>query len=64
MAFPGAGMWFNPAKYHHIMDLQALYEKAADFGHLSVEEGVFLYHHAPLTDLMFIADELRKKQVW
>ena len=63
MAFPGAGMWFNPAKYHHIMDLQALYEKAADFGHLSVEEGVFLYHHAPLTDLMFIADELRKKQV-
>jgi len=30
---------------------------------LSVEEAVFLYHHAPLTDLMFIADELRKKQV-
>src|SRR5207342_2367541 len=34
-----------------------------DFGFLSVEEGVYLYHNAPLTDLMFIADELRKKQV-
>jgi cyclic dehypoxanthinyl futalosine synthase len=45
------------------MDLKALYEKAADFGHLSVDEGVFLYHHSPIADLMFIADELRKKQV-
>ena len=45
------------------MQLQELYDKAAGFGFLSVEEGVFLYHHAPLTDLMFVADELRKKQV-
>ncbi|HUR66364.1 MAG TPA: cyclic dehypoxanthinyl futalosine synthase [Chitinophagaceae bacterium] len=45
------------------MQLQALYEKASSFGQLSVEEGVHLYHHAPLADLMFIADELRKKQV-
>jgi len=45
------------------MNLQALYDKAADFGFLTVEEGVQLYHHAPLTDLMYIADELRKKQV-
>lgn len=45
------------------MQLEALYKKAADFEFLSAEEGVFLYHHAPLTDLMFIADELRKKQV-
>lgn len=43
--------------------LKDLYEKAAGFGFLTVEEGVELYHHAPLTDLMFIADELRKKQV-
>ena len=43
--------------------LKDLYEKAAGLGFLSVEEGVELYHHAPLTDLMFIADELRKKQV-
>lgn len=45
------------------MQLEELYRKASSFGFLTVEEGVFLYHHAPLADLMFIADELRKKQV-
>ncbi|HEX5655193.1 MAG TPA: cyclic dehypoxanthinyl futalosine synthase [Chitinophagaceae bacterium] len=45
------------------MQLAELYDKAAGFGALSVEEGVYLYHHAPLADLVFIADELRKKQV-
>ena len=45
------------------MDLQELFEKASRFDFLSVEEGVFLYQHAPLADLMFVADELRKKQV-
>jgi cyclic dehypoxanthinyl futalosine synthase len=45
------------------MDLSDLYKKAAAFEFLSVEEGVFLYHHAPLSELMFIADELRKQQV-
>jgi len=45
------------------MQLNELYDKASAFGYLSVEEGVYLYHHAPLADLMFIADELRKKQV-
>lgn len=45
------------------MDLAGLYQKALDFGFLSVEEGVYLYHNAALTDLMYIADELRKKQV-
>jgi len=45
------------------MHLESLYQKAAAFGFLTVEEGVFLYQHAPLTDLMFVADELRKKQV-
>lgn len=44
-------------------ELQRLYQKAAAFEFLTVEEGVFLYHNAPLTDLMFVADELRKKQV-
>jgi cyclic dehypoxanthinyl futalosine synthase len=44
-------------------ELNSLYERAAAFGHLTVEEGVFLYHHAPLTDLMLVADELRNKQV-
>ena len=45
------------------MQLDHLYKKAADFGFLTVQEGVALYHQAPLSDLMFIADELRKKQV-
>lgn len=45
------------------MYLNELYDKAASFGFLTVEEGVYLYHNAPLADLMFIADELRKKQV-
>lgn len=40
-----------------------LLERALKFEFLSAEEGVFLYHHASLTDLMFVADELRKKQV-
>lgn len=45
------------------MVLSELLEKAANFGFLTVEEGVYLYHNAPLTSLMFVADELRKKQV-
>ena len=45
------------------MHLIELYKKASEFKFLSVAEGVFLYHHAPLAELMFVADELRKKQV-
>lgn len=45
------------------MELSDLYAKALAFEFLSVEEGATLFHHAPLPDLMFIADELRKKQV-
>jgi len=45
------------------MQLTYLYEKAARFEFLSKEEGVFLFENAPLTELMFLADELRKKQV-
>lgn len=45
------------------MELAALYNKALDFEFLTIEEGMHLYHHAPLTELMYIADELRKKQV-
>ena len=40
-----------------------LYRKAQNFEFLTVEEGVFLFEKAPLTELMFVADELRKKQV-
>lgn len=43
--------------------LTDLFQKAINKEFLTVEEGVFLFHHAPLTDLMFIADELRKKAV-
>lgn len=45
------------------MDLASLYQKALQFEFLSVEEGVFLFEQAPLSDLMDVADELRKKQV-
>ena len=45
------------------MQLQDLYAKAARFEFLTKEEGVFLFENAPLTELMFLADELRKKQV-
>src|ERR1700751_1819081 len=45
------------------MKLTELYERALDFEFLSVQEGVFLFKNAPLTELMFVADQLRKKQV-
>jgi len=45
------------------MQLPDLYQKAARFEFLTKEEGVFLFENAPLTELMFLADELRKKQV-
>ena len=45
------------------MHLPDLYDKASNFKFLSIEEGVYLFNNAPLSDLMFIADELRKKQV-
>ena len=45
------------------MELNDLYQKALNFGFLSVEEGMYLFENAALTELMFVADELRKKQV-
>ena len=45
------------------MKLDDLYQRALNFDFLSVEEGVELFHNAPLTELMFVANELRKKQV-
>ena len=41
------------------MNLQSLYKKALAFEWLSIEEGVFLFETAPLTELMAIANELR-----
>jgi cyclic dehypoxanthinyl futalosine synthase len=45
------------------MDLQQLFHRVLKFEFLSVEEGMFLFQQAPLAELMFVADELRKKQV-
>jgi len=40
-----------------------LYRKALDFEFLSAEEGQYLFTHAPLAELMSVADTLRRKQV-
>ena len=45
------------------MHSEDLYQRALEFEFLTVEEGVHLFLKAPLTELMFVADELRKKQV-
>ncbi len=45
------------------MELNDLYQKALRFEFLTVEEGMYLFENAALTELMFVADELRKKQV-
>lgn len=45
------------------MQLSELYDRAMRFEFLSAEEGVFLFKNAPLTDLMYIANELRKIQL-
>jgi cyclic dehypoxanthinyl futalosine synthase len=45
------------------MNLPGLYDRALRFEFLSIEEGMYLFEHAPLTELMFVANELRKKQV-
>jgi cyclic dehypoxanthinyl futalosine synthase len=45
------------------MNLADLYQKAQQFRFLSIEEGIFLYRHAPLSELMFVADEMRKKKI-
>jgi cyclic dehypoxanthinyl futalosine synthase len=45
------------------MNVTSILEKAANKAFLSLEEGVFLYHHAPLTELMLVADNLRKQAV-
>ncbi len=45
------------------MNLVELYKKAQQFEFLSIDEGVYLFENAPLTDLMYLANELRKQQV-
>lgn len=45
------------------MNIPELLSRAQNFEFLSLEEGVFLYHHATTPELMYVANELRKKQV-
>ncbi len=45
------------------MNVELLLKKALAFDFLTVDEGIFLYENAALTDLMYVADELRKIQV-
>lgn len=45
------------------MHLHDLYTKALGFGHLDAAEGQFLFEKAPLNELSWVANELRKKQV-
>jgi cyclic dehypoxanthinyl futalosine synthase len=44
------------------MNVNSLLSRASKFEFLSIEEGVFLYEHAQTTELMFVANELRKIQ--
>lgn len=46
-----------------IMNVDELLSRALDFEFLSISEGVHLYHHAPLADLTYVANTLRKIQV-
>jgi cyclic dehypoxanthinyl futalosine synthase len=44
------------------MNTIELLDKASRFEWLSIEEGMHLFEHAALADLVYVADELRKKQ--
>lgn len=45
------------------MNTERLLQRALNFEFLSIDEGVYLYHHASTADLSYIANELRKIQV-
>ena len=45
------------------MNIDNLLERALNFGFLTAEEGVFLFENATTTELMYVANSLRKKQV-
>lgn len=45
------------------MNVNDLLKKASNFEFLSIQEGVFLFENAALAQLMYTANELRKKQV-
>jgi cyclic dehypoxanthinyl futalosine synthase len=45
------------------MNVAKLLSRAQNFEFLTQEEGIFLYHNASTTELMYVANELRKIQV-
>jgi cyclic dehypoxanthinyl futalosine synthase len=45
------------------MNTENLLQQALNFDSLTAEEGLYLFENAATTDLMFVANELRKKQV-
>lgn len=45
-----------------MMNVRNLLNKASKFEFLTIEEGVFLYEHAQTSELMFVANELKKVQ--
>lgn len=42
------------------MNMKELLKRALNFEFLSIQEGVELYHHAPTSELVYVANELRK----
>src|ERR1035437_10887062 len=44
------------------MKIDPLLKRALNFEFLSAEEGVFLFENAPISELMYVANELRKIQ--
>ena len=44
------------------MNIDALLQRALAFEFLSAKEGQYLFEHAPIADLMYVANELRKTQ--
>ena len=44
------------------MNIDQLLKRALNFEFLSIEEGVYLFEHAPSAELVFVANELRKIQ--
>jgi len=41
--------------------LNSIFRKALDLEELSLEEGLYLYNEASLSELIFYADKIRKK---
>jgi cyclic dehypoxanthinyl futalosine synthase len=45
------------------VNLESLYQKALRLEFLTEEEGIYLYHNAPLTELQVVANDMRKQHV-